>query len=334
MPPSKNHVATSSTSFQPQGVCIIGAGLMGHALAVVHANIGLTVTLIDSNPDQVNNAKALVRRVFETLVRAEELSPASAKENQDRISYTTDLSLALKSHNFIIEAVTEKVNVKEDLYKKIDETAAKNAVICSNTSYLNIFSLVPSRRLENSIITHWYTPPYIIDLIDIVPSNPSIPDLANSVCSFYRKHNKKPLFFKRFIPGYIANRLQSALNLEAFSLLENEQVTPDDIDQSIKHGLAFRLMLLGHMKKADFTGLEMVKNGLASGSYKPPKATTSSKVLDALVNSGHTGVQTGKGFYDYHGVSTHDLFTQRDLQLIELKRLSQRAFNGKGLDND
>ena len=302
-----------------QSVTIVGAGLMGHALAAVHAIGGMTVNLFDNNAAQLKKSEILLSKIFDSLETGAVLTNEDRNQAQKRISFTADLRSALEGADLILEVVPEKPDIKRQVYEEIDQFARLDAVIASNTSYLNIFPFVAPRRQKNCLIAHWYTPPYIIDLVDIVPGPETDPEIIQAMAMLYRKIGKRPIIFSKFISGYIANRLQSALNLEAFHLLE-EGFSPEDIDSSIQHGLALRLCLLGQLKKADFTGLEMVRNGLASRAYSPPVATGKSIVLDNLIGQGRKGIFSGKGFYDYKDAPVETLLEERDAELIALKR--------------
>ena len=302
-----------------QSVTIVGAGLMGHALAAVHAIGGMSIHLFDNNAAQLKKSEILLSTIFDSLEKGGVLTNEHRNQAQKRIYFLADLPSALEGADLILEVVPEKPDIKRQVYEEIDQYARPDAVIASNTSYLNIFPFVAPRRQKNCLIAHWYTPPYIIDLVDIVPGPETDPEITQSMAMLYRKIGKQPIVFSKFIPGYIANRLQSALNLEAFHLLE-EGFSPEDIDSSIQHGLALRLCLLGQLKKADFTGLEMVRNGLASRAYSPPVATGKSIVLDNLIRQGRKGIFSGKGFYDYKDAPVETLLEERDAELIALKR--------------
>jgi 3-hydroxybutyryl-CoA dehydrogenase len=301
-----------------QSVTIVGAGLMGHALAAVHAIGGMSVQLFDNDPAQLKKSEILLSKIFNSLKEGGVLTDQDRDQAQERIAFAVDLPSALESADLILEVVPEKPGIKRQVYEEIDRFARLDAVIASNTSYLNIFPFVAPRRQKTCLIAHWYTPPYIIDLVDIVPGPETDSKIIHAMASLYKKMGKQPIVFSKFIPGYIANRLQSALNLEAFHLLE-EGFSPEDIDSSIQHGLALRLCLLGQLKKADFTGLEMVRNGLASRAYSPPEATGKSIILDKLIEQGRKGIFSGKGFYDYNNTPVETLLEERDAELIALK---------------
>ena len=121
------------------------------------------------------------------------------------------------------------------------------------------------------------------------------------------------------LEGYIANRLQAALHLEVFDLLDQGIVSAEDIDRSIRHGLALRFATLGVMRKADFTGLDMMRRAVTNKSYEAPAARDKSETLDELIAAGRDGVMSGAGFFDYGDRSPVELFRERDAELIELK---------------
>ena len=125
---------------------------------------------------------------------------------------------------------------------------------------------------------------------------------------------------KKFIPGYIANRVQGAIWLEVTMLLDEGYASPRDIDDAIIHGLALRMPILGHLAKADFMGLMLLYDGMRNGTYQPPAQKTHSTVLDGLVAAGRTGVLSGAGYFDWGGRGSDQLFAQRDQKLLALKR--------------
>lgn len=298
---------------------VIGAGTMGHALALVHALGGQRVSLNDNSPDVLRSAPALIEAASTTLRDAGAITAAEAQTALARIVYCDTLRDAVQSADLVVEAVVEKADVKRIVYGEIDRHAPEHAIIASNTSYLDPFPLIPAARQPRAAIAHWYTPPYIIDLVDLAPGPETMPEVIETLRSLYQEFGKAPLIFDHLVPGYIANRLQQALNLECLRMIDEGWVSAEDIDQSIRHGLVHRLAVLGHMKKLDFTGLEMARLGIEGGTYEPPANMLHSPTLDRLIAAGRTGVRAGAGFYDYGDASADALFRERDLKLLKLK---------------
>lgn len=304
-----------------ENVTVIGAGTMGHALALVHALGGLKVSLFDVSPQVLSRARVLIASACETLQEAGAIDAAQAQAATDKITFCGALEAALAAADLVVEAVVEKEDVKRAVFAEADRHAPAHAIFTSNSSYLDVFPLLPERRQERAVIAHWYAPPYIIDLVDLVPGPRCAPAVLEEVEALYAGMGKTTLVFPEMVPGYIANRLQSALNLECLRMIDENMASAQQIDLAIRAGLAVRLAVLGHMRKADYTGLAMVQNGLASRRYIPPEQKGGSPTLSRLIAEGRTGVVAGAGFYDdYAGKSADALFRQRDIKLLKLKR--------------
>ena len=309
-------------------VAVIGAGTMGHGLALVHAIGGCQVNLFDINPVVLGRAQKLISAACSTLVDAGVHQQADVDAAQSRIKQSSNIANALKNSELIVEAVVEKKEVKRSVFAEIAKFADANATIASNTSYLDVFSLLPNGLGIKTLIAHWYTPPYIIDLVDIAPGPETDQKYITKVRDLYEKFGKAPLIFEKLIQGYIANRLQSAMNLECLNMIDKGLVSAEAIDFSIRHGLASRLAVLGHMKKMDFTGIEMARNALASRVYTPPQPTGDSITLNQLIEKGRTGVMSGAGHYDYGNIPAEKLLEIRDLKLLEIKK-AMKDIEGK-----
>ena len=305
----------------PRNVAVIGAGTMGHALALVHASGGCRVRLQDVDGAALDRASALIDGALATLIDAGNIEPAQATTAIDRIEAVAHLTDAVQDADLVVEAIIEDVDVKRQVFAAIDAAAPVEAIVASNTSHLDIFPLVPEARQARCLITHWYTPPYIVDLVDLAPGPATASEVMETMRTLYVGFGKHPIVFASFVSGYVANRLQAAMNLEIFRLLDDGQVTARDIDESIRHGLALRLATMGQLEKADYTGLEMMQRALANRTYEPPRTTGRSRTLDQLVAAGRTGVMAGAGFYDYGDASPSELFRRRDVKLLRLKNV-------------
>jgi 3-hydroxybutyryl-CoA dehydrogenase len=230
------------------------------------------------------------------------------------------LADAVKGASIVIEAVVERPDAKRVLYGQLLSLMEPDAILASNTSNLDIFPLVPDALQERTIIAHWYTPPYLCDLVDLCPGPATKPGALETVRDMVKAMGKVPVVFKQMVQGYVANRLQAAMQLEVYRLLDEGLVTPKDIDDSVLHGLALRIPILGIMAKADFTGLPLMQQGMRNRSYTPPEPQDHSETLDKLIAEGRTGVMTGKGYFDWGDRSPEELFQERDRKLLALKQ--------------
>jgi 3-hydroxybutyryl-CoA dehydrogenase len=302
-------------------VSILGAGLMGHALALVYALGGHEVRLTDNDPATLARSGPLMEKALATLRDAGEVEAGWTNDRlHAAVTRVATLADVLKGAELIVEAVYEDPETKRALYAEVDALAPMEAIIASNTSRLDIFPLVPERRQARTLIAHWYTPPYLVDLCDVVGSERTDPAVVETVRDVVAAMGKAPVVMKRFIPGYIANNIQAAIGLEVNRLLDEGYATPADIDAAIIHGLALRIPVVGVMAKADFTGLVLMQSELTNRSYQPPPVRGFSTTLDRLIAAGRTGVISGKGYFDWGGRSAEELLGERDRKLLALKR--------------
>ena len=313
-------------------VAVVGAGLMGHALALVFALGGHRVRLTDNNAETLARAPGLMATALATLAEAGE---ADGTWNRQRLGNAVrcnpSLAETVKGATLVVEAVVERPEVKRTLYGQLETMMEPEAILASNTSNLDIFPLVPAGLQARTIIAHWYTPPYLCDLVDLCPGPATDPSAITTVRDIVAAMGKAPVVFKQMVQGYVANRLQAAMQLEVYRLLDEGLVTPKDIDDSVLHGLALRIPILGIMAKADFTGLLLMQQGIRNRSYTPPVPRERSETLDALINEGRTGVMTGKGYFDWGDRSPEELFRERDRKLLALKQALRaiRPMEGK-----
>ncbi|MHB2207391.1 3-hydroxyacyl-CoA dehydrogenase family protein [Methylobacterium sp. CM6257] len=302
-------------------IAIIGGGLMGHGIALVLALHGHAVRITDTVPETRARVPGLMASALATL---QEAGAAPEGWDADRLARAArveaELETAVAGAGLVIEAITENPEAKRALFAELDRLCPADAILASNTSYLDVFPLMPEARQARTLILHWYTPPYIVDLVDVVPGPGTDPAVIAAMADLVRGLGQVPIVLKRFIPGYIANRIQQAISAEVFRLLDEGIAAPKDIDDAVIHGLALRIPILGHLAKADFTGLELTQRALANASYAPPPPRTRSETLDALCAAGRTGVMAGKGYFDWGGRAPADLFRERDRKLLALKR--------------
>jgi 3-hydroxybutyryl-CoA dehydrogenase len=302
-------------------VAVIGAGLMGHALALVFALGEHSVRLTDNSAENLERAPGLMATALATLAEAGDVD---ASWDRQRLSHAVrcipSLEQTVAGAAVVVEAIVERPDAKRALYAQLEALMAPDAILASNTSNLDIFPLVPPGLQKRAIIAHWYTPPYLCDLVDLCPGPQTNPAAIITVRDMVRAMGKVPVVFRQMVQGYVANRLQAAMGLEVQRMLDEGLVTAKDIDDSVIHGIALRMPILGVMAKADFTGLPLMQQGMANRSYTPPEVRGRSETLDKLIAEGRTGVMAGKGYFDWGDRTPEELFRERDRKLLALKR--------------
>ncbi|UCH19420.1 MAG: 3-hydroxyacyl-CoA dehydrogenase family protein [Deltaproteobacteria bacterium] len=301
-------------------IAIIGAGTMGHALAQVFAQGGYQVSLHDLSEEILQQARRLIDANLDTLCGAGLFDPAEKTAVLDeRITYTTDLTTAVARSELVVEAIVEDREAKKKLFADLDRLSPPGAILASNTSYLDIYQFVETKRPGKVIITHWFAPPHIVPLVEIVPGPQTTPETVATAKRIIDGLGKQTIVLKKFLPGFIANRLQAALSREVYHLLDNGYATPEDIDKATKASFGLRIPILGLVKRLDFTGLDLVQKVLRNKSYQPPPVIERSESVDAMVFQGRLGVKAGRGFYDYGEATTGEILRERDVKLLKLR---------------
>ncbi len=298
-------------------ILVVGAGTMGHSLALVFAQGGYRVELVDIDERTLERAIGLIRSNLETLGKMEMIDSRSIPEITERIEPATSLDGG-KRADLVVEAIAEDPEAKKRLFRSLDRICPPRTILASNTSYLNIFQFLRTGRSKKVLITHWYAPPHLIPLVDVVRGPKTSAETVAVVKALLLKLGKKPVVMKKFIPGYIVNRLQRAMAREIFYLLDKGYATPEDIDTAVKSSLGVRIPVAGVVQRYDFAGLDLALAFEKNPSIRLVSKDVPPKTMTRLVKKGCLGVKSGKGFYDYSPKTMEEVLKERDVKLIEL----------------
>lgn len=302
---------------------VLGAGTMGPGIAQILAIAGLEVCLYDISEEALQKASQALKTGLHTFVEQGIIREEQEAPTLSKIRYSHDLGDAVADVELVLEAIVEKADIKEGVYRQLDELLPEDVVIASNTSFLNIFEIMPARRLPYTVIAHWYSPPAMVPLVEICPNEQTRAGIVEAMCRLLEQGGKTPVAMKKFIQGYIVNRLQMCLNQEVYYLLDHGYCTPEDIDNAVKASFVPRAMVLGIMEKTDFGGLHMTANNYRNKSYSMPPAVDMPRILQEHLERGETGVTAGKGYYDYTGQDLNELYAKRDAQLFAAYKLQK-----------
>ncbi len=277
-------------------VSIIGSGTMGNGIAQVFATNGYEVTLIDIRQDFLDRALAGISKSLDRFVKKETISEADKNAAISRIRHSTDLGAARDSQ-LVIEAITEDLKVKLDLFKKLEEHCPPDVILASNTSSLPITQLAAAtKRADKFIGMHFMNPVPMMKLIELIRGIATSDATYALIKELSVKLGKTPVEVNDY-PGFIANRILMPMINEAIYAHMEGVGTVAAIDEVMKLGMGHPM---GPLTLADFIGLdvclailEVMHDGLGDPKYRP------CPLLRKMVQAGYLGRKTGRGFYVY-----------------------------------
>jgi len=292
---------------------IVGAGTMGHSIAQVFAQAGIEVSLVDLQEDILERANRLIKGNLSTLANHGKVSHEEIPAILNRIHLTTDLASAAEKADFALEAVVEVPEIKREVFQQLNDSCPEGAVLASNTSSLNIFDIVKVSQPSRLVVAHWFSPPHIIPLVEVVPGPETSAKVLSFTADLMKRIGKHPITLKQFVPSFIVNRIQGAILSSVQRMIENGWATPAEIDLAVKLSLGIRIPVVGVVQTFDFTGLDCLRDQLRANTQVP-------SFLEEKVKQGHLGIKTSKGLYDYQGRSEEEILQKRDelyLKMLE-----------------
>lgn len=295
-----------------KSLAVIGAGAMGSGIAAIFAAKGVAVVLIDPVPGALDRATAVIDRQLSVY------APEAIAETRQRIRMDAALEAA-RDCDLVIEAIPEKLELKQDVFSRLDAICKPSTIFATNTSGLSINTIATSvERQDRFVGTHFFTPADVIPLVEVVRNDNTSEDTVNVVMAALRFAGKRPVLVKRDIPGFIANRIQHALAREAISLLEQGIASAEDIDEVVKWSLGIRLALSGPLEQRDMNGID-VHHAIATYLYADlENRTTPSALLTEKVTSGQIGAKAGQGFYAWPAERREQVLREKSAALGEL----------------
>jgi len=277
-------------------VAVIGAGAMGSGIAYICAAKNYEVSIVDVNEELLSRGVKRIREMIVEGVNRGKLTPREAEETIRKIKGTTDITEAVKDADIVIEAVFEDINIKKEVFQKLDEACPSHTILASNTSALSITEMASATKGPDKVIgLHFFNPPYAMKLVEVVLGAQTSEEARKMTTDFAVSLGKEIVTAKD-TPGFIVNRVLSAAIGEAILLLQEGIASAEEIDKAITLGLNWPV---GPLRLADFVGLDIALDvgkviyKALGDKYKPPL------LLEDKVKAGHLGMKTRKGFYEY-----------------------------------
>ena len=270
-------------------IAIVGAGLMGHALALVFADGGHAVAVTDPFPDVLATVQD---RIAATLKMLGKDDAAVA-----RVTSRPTLAETVKAADIVIEAAPEKLPLKQDIFEQLEQHARPDALLASNTSVIPIGQIAARVTSKHRVLgTHWWNPPYLVPLVEVIETEGTAPETIGIMMALLKSLGKVPVHVKKDVPGFVGNRMQHALWREAIALIDEGVCDAETIDLVVKNSFGRRLAVLGPIENADQVGLDLT---LSIQEYLMPhlnRATEPTQLLRDMLATGKQGFKTNQGF--------------------------------------
>lgn len=274
---------------------------MGHGIAQIFAVQGYEVFLADINEKileqglrNIQNNLALLAE--NGIVRAEEVEAALG-----RVKAAKSLEQAVRTAQFVFEAVSENLDIKQNLFEKLDTLCLPDAILATNTSVISITEIAAKAKRRDRIVgTHFWNPPYLIPLVEVVPGRDTSLQTMDAVFDLLKEVGKRPVKLMKDVPGFVGNRLQHALWREAISIVEQGIADAATVDEVVKMSFGARLPVLGPLENADMVGLDLT---LQIHDYILAHIECSplpSPLLVQKVKDNELGFKTGQGFQKWN----------------------------------
>lgn len=300
---------------------VVGAGTMGHGIALGCALGGKSVTLIDMKPELLRSAEQKIHNAIQTLLEYGFLEPNNRESVLRAISYTDSLADGVKGADLVIEAVPECFEIKEQLFRQLDDVCKPETIYATNTSSLPVSPLAATcGRPDRVCGAHYFMPAHVIPLVEIVQGNQTSEETITRVMEYMTAIGKHPVWVKFDLPGFIANRLQLAMGREALSLVNKGVASAEEIDNVAKKSFALRLLFTGPIEQRDVNGIDTHVN--VTGYLYPHLEDTKKpvQILKDKADAGDLGMKTGSGFYDWSGKDLAKELAEKDRKMLALIR--------------
>jgi len=278
-------------------ISVIGSGTMGNGIAHVFAQAGHQVALIDVSKDALDKALKTIEKNLDRQLAKQSITEEIKKNTLASINTFTDLKAGVKEADLVVEAATENIDLKLQIFKDIDEASPQHTILASNTSSISITRIAAATKRPDKVIgMHFMNPVPVMKLVEVIRGYNTSDEVTTAIMDLSKKLDKVPVEVNEY-SGFVANRILMPMINEAIYTLYENVAGVEEIDTVMKLGMAHPM---GPLQLADFIGLDVclyimrvLHEGLGNPKYAP------CPLLINMVQAGHKGVKTGSGFYKY-----------------------------------
>jgi len=311
-----------------KNVGIVGAGIMGPGIAEVFAvhspSADCSVVVYDAAEDALDKARERLDADFTRFHLAGLLDKNVAEKTRNRIRLVSEPD-QLQHAELVIEAVPERIEIKKKVFQELDRLLPAAGILATNSSGLCVSDIAAvTRRPQLCIGTHFVNPPFLMPLVEVVKGRETADATVGLVVDMLTALGKRPVLVKKDVPGYVLNRLQTAVFRELISLLEADVMSVPDLEATVRYGFALRLPVIKVFELVDLMGLDTIQAVFAylfptlDGSASPPR------LIREMVQRGELGVKSGKGFHDYSQPGVLESLEKRQAAICQIVAMVDR----------
>jgi 3-hydroxybutyryl-CoA dehydrogenase/5-formyl-3-hydroxy-2-methylpyridine 4-carboxylate dehydrogenase len=297
-------------------VAVMGTGTMGPGMGAVLARAGMQVRMYDTSAEALERAKAGYDLAWGVLDRLE--TPAV---DGGSATYVGSVGDALEGAEFVIEAVPEKVDLKQQVYAEYEKHVGPDVILASNTSGIPATKIAANlANPERVVVMHWSNPPHLIPMIEVVPGEKTSQATVDGTIAVIEDVGYYPCLLKKEVPGFVENRVLYAIMRECLALVDEGVIDREELDLNVKWGIGYKLAVIPPMQLLDMAGMDIYTS---VASYLNPVLSNASEVsptIRSLVEQGRLGLKTKGGLFDYTDEQVGQLRAQRGATLVAVRK--------------
>lgn len=304
--------------FDDWKIMVVGAGTMGYSIALKFAVNGFATTVVDQSAEQLAKAQKMIAGNLQTLASVGEIGETSIEKALQMLKYTDSLEQAASEANLVVESIYESPEAKREMFSLLDKLCSPDAILTSNTSALNIFEIAEVSNQERLVIVHWFNPPHIMPLVEIVRGPQTSDRTVATVKDLLVRIDKTPVVINQYVPGFIVNRFSGVIAREAGYMIDQGWCTWEDIDSAIVNTYGLRFCFEGPLELRDFLGWDI---STTIAKYLFPHLCNNSDPMPLaveMVKNGTLGVKSGKGLKDYSNVDVQQIQKERTMNIFKM----------------
>jgi 3-hydroxybutyryl-CoA dehydrogenase/5-formyl-3-hydroxy-2-methylpyridine 4-carboxylate dehydrogenase len=297
-------------------VAVMGTGTMGPGMGAVLARAGMQVSLYDTSPEALERAKAGYDLAWGVLDRLE-----TPTVERGSATYVGSVADALADAEFVIEAVPEKLELKQQVYREYEQHVGPDVILASNTSGIPATKIAEGlAHPERVVVMHWSNPPHLIPMIEVVPGEKTSQAAVDGTIAVIEDIGYFSCLLKKEVPGFVENRVLYAIMRECLALVDEGVIGREELDLNVKWGIGYKLAVIPPMQLLDMAGMDIYTS---VASYLNPDLSNASEVsptIRDLVERGRLGLKTKGGLFDYTDDEVGQLRAQRGAKLVAVRK--------------